>query len=162
MGLRQVARAAIAVFFAVQAASIALTQTLADFYRGKAIDLYINSSVGGGYDLYARIIARHIGRHIPGNPTILPRNMEGGGGIRLANWLYNVGRRDGTAIGAVARAMAFEPLLGNKGGAVRRDQIQLYRQRQRRGQRLRRLVHVGRQDIRGCAEDAARRRLQWR
>jgi tripartite-type tricarboxylate transporter receptor subunit TctC len=115
MGLRQVARAAIAVFFTVQAASIALTQTLADFYRGKTIDLYINSSVGGGYDLYARIIARHIGGHIPGNPTILPRNMEGGGGIRLANWLYNIGRRDGTAIGAVARAMAFEPLLGNKG-----------------------------------------------
>jgi hypothetical protein len=60
MGLRQVARAAIAVFFTVQAASIALTQTLADFYRGKAIDLSINSGVGGGYDLYARMIARHI------------------------------------------------------------------------------------------------------
>jgi tripartite-type tricarboxylate transporter receptor subunit TctC len=115
MALRQVARAAIAILFTVLAASIALTQTVADFYRGKSIDLYINSSVGGGYDLYARIIARHVGKHIPGNPTILPRNMEGSGGVRLANWLYNVGPKDGTVIGAVARAMAFEPLLGNKG-----------------------------------------------
>jgi tripartite-type tricarboxylate transporter receptor subunit TctC len=115
MALRQVARAAIAILFTVLAASIALTQTVADLYRGKSIDLYINSSVGGGYDLYARLIARHVGKHIPGNPTILPRNMEGGGGVRLANWLYNVGPKDGTVIGAVARAMAFEPLLGNKG-----------------------------------------------
>jgi tripartite-type tricarboxylate transporter receptor subunit TctC len=114
MALRQAACAAIAVLFTLLAAPIALTQTVADFYRGKSIDLYINSTVGGGYDLYARIIARHIGKHIAGNPTILPRNMEGGGGMRLANWLYNVGPKDGTVIGAVARAMAFEPLLGNK------------------------------------------------
>ena len=114
MALRQAACAAIAVLFTLLAAPIALTQTVADFYRGKSIDLYINSTVGGGYDLYARIIARHIGKHIAGNPTIVPRNMEGGGGMRLANWLYNVGPKDGTVIGAVARAMAFEPLLGNK------------------------------------------------
>src|SRR6266705_1269432 len=95
-------------------ASNAFAQAQADFYRGKSIDLYINVSVGGGYDLYARMVARHLGKHIPGNPTILPKNMEGGGGMRLANWLYNVGPKDGTAIGAVARAMAFEPLLGNK------------------------------------------------
>jgi tripartite-type tricarboxylate transporter receptor subunit TctC len=93
--------------------SPALAQT--DFYRGKSIDLYINVSVGGGYDLYARMLARHIGKHIPGNPTILPKNMEGGGGMRLANWLANIGPKDGTAIGALARAAAFEPLLGNKG-----------------------------------------------
>src|SRR5262245_23741648 len=95
--------------------SIASAQNPADFYKGKAIDLYINVSVGGGYDLYARMLARHLGKHIPGNPTILPKNMEGGGGMRLANWLYNIGPKDGTAFGAVARAMAFEPLLGNKG-----------------------------------------------
>jgi tripartite-type tricarboxylate transporter receptor subunit TctC len=90
-------------------------QAGADFYRGKSIDLYINVSVGGGYDLYARMVARHLGKHIPGNPTILPKNMEGAGGMRLANWLYNIGPKDGTAIGAVTRATAFEPLLGNKG-----------------------------------------------
>jgi tripartite-type tricarboxylate transporter receptor subunit TctC len=96
-------------------AATAFAQSPAEFYKGKAIDLYVNVSVGGGYDLYARMLARHLGKHMPGNPTILPKNMEGGGGMRLANWLYNVGPKDGTAFGAVARAMAFEPLLGNKG-----------------------------------------------
>src|SRR5215471_8929849 len=85
----------------------------------------------------------------PGNPTILPRNMEGGGRIRLANWLYNVGRRDGTAIGAVARAMAFEPLLGNKGAQYDGTKFN-YIGSTRRGQRLRRLVHVGRKLPRTC------------
>jgi tripartite-type tricarboxylate transporter receptor subunit TctC len=115
MAFGQVGRAAIVLLFTILPASIALAQTVADFYRGKSINLYINVSVGGGYDLYARMVARHIGKHIPGNPTILPKNMEGGGGLRLANWLYNVGERDGTVIGAVTRAMAFEPLLGNRG-----------------------------------------------
>jgi tripartite-type tricarboxylate transporter receptor subunit TctC len=107
--------AAIAVLLTVLPVSNALAQSVADFYRSKSIDLYINVSVGGGYDLYGRMVARHIGKQIPGNPTIVPKNMEGGGGLRLANWLYNVGPKDGTVIGAVTRAMAFEPLLGNKG-----------------------------------------------
>jgi tripartite-type tricarboxylate transporter receptor subunit TctC len=108
-------RVALAAMLAVLPVSAASAQTPAEFYKGKAIDLYINVSVGGGYDLYARMLARHLGRHMPGNPTILPKNMEGGGGMRLANWLANVGPKDGTAFGSVARAMAFEPLLGNKG-----------------------------------------------
>src|SRR5215471_12201746 len=104
----------ITVLFASLSASIAFAQAVADFYRGKSIELDINTSVGGGYDLYARMVARHMGKHIPGNPTILPKNMEGGGGMRLANWLYNVASKDGTVLGALARATAFEPLLGNK------------------------------------------------
>ena len=104
----------ITVLFASLSASIAFAQTVADFYRGKSIELDINTSVGGGYDLYARMVARHMGKHIPGNPTILPKNMEGGGGMRLANWLYNVASKDGTVLGALARATASEPLLGNK------------------------------------------------
>jgi tripartite-type tricarboxylate transporter receptor subunit TctC len=114
MNVGQLARGATIALLALLPVSIASAQSPADFYKGKAIDLYINVSVGGGYDLYARMLARHLGKHIPGNPIILPKNMEGGGGMRLANWLYNVGPKDGTAIGAVARAMAFEPLLGNK------------------------------------------------
>jgi len=113
MALRQAVCGA--ALFAALPASMAYAQGPAEFYRGKTIELYINVSVGGGYDLYARMLARHLGKHIPGHPTILPKNMEGGGGMRLANWLYNVGPKDGTALGAVARAMAFEPLLGNKG-----------------------------------------------
>ena len=91
----------------------AAAQTPAGFYRGKQIEIDINSSVGGGYDLYARLLARHMGKYIPGTPTIVPKNMVGASGLRLANWLYSAAPRDGTVIGAVSRATAFEPLLGN-------------------------------------------------
>jgi tripartite-type tricarboxylate transporter receptor subunit TctC len=89
-------------------------QGVAEFYRGKTVELQIGYSVGGGYDIYARLIARHIGKHIPGSPTVVPKNMEGAGGMRLANWLYSAAPKDGTVFGAVARATAFEPLLGNR------------------------------------------------
>lgn len=90
----------------------ALAQS-APFFQGKQIEIDINSSVGGGYDLYARLLARHMGKYIPGNPAIVPKNMVGASGLRLANWLYSAAPRDGTVIGAVSRATAFEPLLGN-------------------------------------------------
>lgn len=106
---------------AMAATAIALTplpaasaQNAPPFYQGKQIELDINSSVGGGYDLYARLLARHMGKHIAGNPTIVPKNMVGASGLRLANWLASAAPRDGTVIGAVSRATAFEPLLGNK------------------------------------------------
>jgi tripartite-type tricarboxylate transporter receptor subunit TctC len=89
-------------------------QSAADFYKGKTVDLYIGYSVGGAYDLYARQLARHLGKHIPGNPTVLPKNMEGAGSLRLANWLYNVAPKDGSAMGIIGRGTGFDPLLGNK------------------------------------------------
>jgi tripartite-type tricarboxylate transporter receptor subunit TctC len=92
----------------------ARAQSPAEFYKGKNIDLYIGYSVSGGYDLYARLLARHMGRHIPGNPTIVPKNMEGAGSLRLANWLYNVAPKDGTAFGTIGRGTGFDPVLGNK------------------------------------------------
>src|SRR5262245_32607437 len=95
-------------------APIASAQSPADFYKGRNIDLYIGYSVGGAYDLYARVIARHLGKHIPGNPTIVPKNMEGAGSLRLANWIYNVGPKDGTALATIGRGTAFDPLLGSK------------------------------------------------
>src|SRR5437667_9497903 len=107
-------------FFSRLAASLALlpaaavAQSPAEFYKGKTVDLYIAYSVGGGYDLYARLVARHLGKHIPGNPLVVPKTMEGAGGLRLANWLYQAAPRDGTAIGATSRSVAFEPMLGNK------------------------------------------------
>jgi tripartite-type tricarboxylate transporter receptor subunit TctC len=88
-------------------------QSVADFYKGRTVDLYIGYSVGGAYDLYARMIARHIGKHIPGNPTVLPKNMEGAGSLRLANWLYNVAPKDGSAMAIIGRGTGFDPLLGN-------------------------------------------------
>ena len=66
------------------------------------------------------MIARHIGKHIPGNPTVVPKNMEGAGSLRLANWLYNVAPKDGTAFGIIGRGTGFDPLLGNQGRPVRR------------------------------------------
>jgi tripartite-type tricarboxylate transporter receptor subunit TctC len=95
--------------------SMSFAQTPAEFYKGRTVELYIAYSAGGGYDLYARMVARHIGRHIPGNPQVVPKNMEGAGGLRLANWLYSAAPRDGTVIGATSRNIAFEPLIGNKG-----------------------------------------------
>jgi tripartite-type tricarboxylate transporter receptor subunit TctC len=95
-------------------ASPGLTQTPADFYKGKTVDLVIAYSSGGGYDSYARLLARHMGRHIPGNPQVVPRNMPGAGGMRAANWLQSAAPNDGLVFAATSRAMAFEPLLGNK------------------------------------------------
>jgi tripartite-type tricarboxylate transporter receptor subunit TctC len=89
-------------------------QSPAEFYKGKTVELYIAYTAGGGYDLYARLVARHIGKHIPGNPQVVPKNMEGAGGLRLANWLYQGAPQDGTVIGATSRNIAFEPLIGNK------------------------------------------------
>ena len=103
-----------AAAFMVVAVSGARAQSPADFYKGKTVDLYIGYSVGGGYDLYARFLARHMSKHIPGNPTVLPKNMEGAGSLRLANWLYNVAPKDGTAFGAIGRGTSFDTLLGNK------------------------------------------------
>ncbi len=96
------------------ASSRVQAQTPAEFYKGKNLDLYIGYSVGGAYDLYARVISRHIGRFIPGNPTVVPKNMEGAGSLRLANWLYNVAPKDGLALGIFGRGTGFDPLLGNK------------------------------------------------
>src|SRR5712691_8274454 len=89
-------------------------QSPAEFYKGKNIELYIGYSVGGGYDLYARMLAKHMGRHIPGNPMIVPKNMTGAGSLRLTNWLYHVGPKDGTVFGAVGRGTPFDPILGNE------------------------------------------------
>jgi tripartite-type tricarboxylate transporter receptor subunit TctC len=99
---------------ALLTASGAVAQTPAEFFKGKTIELYIAYSAGGGYDLYARMVARHIGKHIPGNPQVVAKNMEGAGGLRLANWLYQAAPQDGTVIGATSRNIAFEPLIGNK------------------------------------------------
>jgi len=107
-------RFATAAMLAICAASAGHAQSPAEFYKGRSVDLYIGYSSGGGYDLYARLLARHMGKYIPGNPTIVPKNMEGAGSLRLANWLYNVAPKDGSAFGLIGRGTGFDPLLGNK------------------------------------------------
>jgi tripartite-type tricarboxylate transporter receptor subunit TctC len=93
--------------------SHAHAQDPASFYKGKTVDLYVGYSAGGGYDIYARALARYMGRFIPGNPTIVPKNMPGAGSLVLANWLYNVASKDGSAFGMIGRGTAFDPLLGS-------------------------------------------------
>jgi tripartite-type tricarboxylate transporter receptor subunit TctC len=87
-------------------------QPVADFYRGKTVTLTVGYSAGGGYDTYARILAHHMGRHIPGQPTIVVQNAPGAGSMRAANTIYNVAPKDGTAFGMFGRGIALEPLIG--------------------------------------------------
>src|SRR5437588_487977 len=104
-------------FIAVSSATDARAEDSPDFYKGKTVSLYVGSTSGGVYDVYARLLARHMGRHIPGNPKILTMNMEGAGGLRLANFLYNAAPKDGTVIGTINRGAPFEPLLGEAAAA---------------------------------------------
>jgi tripartite-type tricarboxylate transporter receptor subunit TctC len=82
-------------------------------FKASAVSLYMPSGIGGGYDLYGRLAARHLGRFLPGNPVLLPKNMQGAGGIVLANYLYNVAPKDGSAVAILQGGTAFEPLYGN-------------------------------------------------
>jgi hypothetical protein len=107
------------------------------FYVGKTIELLIGFSSGGGYDLYGRTLARYLGRHIPGNPQIVPQNMPGAGSLKLVNYLYNVAPKDGTAIGIFAPGIIAEPLLGHDrhrlagGHAEQTDRHRRFRRRRR-------------------------------
>ena len=111
---RKIQNAAFAAGLVMLPLSLACAQTPAEFYKGRNVDLYVGYSAGGGYDIYARVLARHMGKHIPGNPTVVPKNMEGAGSLRLANWLYNVAAKDGSVFGTIGRGTPFDPLLGNK------------------------------------------------
>ncbi len=101
-----------AVALAASLPAIAHADPVADFYRGKNVTLLIGYSSGGGYDAYGRVLARHLGKHIPGHPAIIPQNMPGAGSLRAANFLYNVAPKDGTTIGHFSRGLAMEPLIG--------------------------------------------------
>jgi len=85
-----------------------------DFYKGKSVTLVVSSSPGGGYDIMARMIAKYLGRHIPGNPRIVVSNMPGAGGIVAMNYFYRNAPKDGTFIGGMQNNTPFEPLLGTK------------------------------------------------
>ena len=93
----------------------ARADSVEEFYRGKTVSLIIGYGPGGGYDGYARLLARHMGRHIPGNPTIVPKNMPGAGSLVAANYLYNVAPADGTEFGIFGRGIAMAPLLDGEG-----------------------------------------------
>jgi tripartite-type tricarboxylate transporter receptor subunit TctC len=87
---------------------------VADFYKGKVITLTVSASAGGGYDTLARTVARFLGKHVPGQPVVIVRNMAGAGGMAATNFLYGTADKDGSHIGLLQNNAAFEPLLGAK------------------------------------------------
>ncbi len=110
---KKLATAAATAMCALQALTAASNaDPIADFYRGRQLNLIIAHEVATGYDIYARLLARHIGRHIPGNPTIVPQNMLGASGINGANLLFNISAKDGSAFGTFAHTVPLDPLIG--------------------------------------------------
>jgi len=112
-------RTATLVALLLVTAAPAVGQLAENFYRGKTISLLIGIQAGGAYDSYARLLARHLGRHIPGEPTVVPQNMPGAASLVLANYLYTAAPRDGLVVGAVQRGMPLNPLysVGGSSGA---------------------------------------------
>src|SRR6202049_4116469 len=90
-------------------------QTVEEFYKSHPITMLVGSGAGGGYDVYARIFARHFADHIPGHPNIIAKNLPAAAGLAAASTLYNGAERDGSVIGAFTNGAAMDPLFGNPG-----------------------------------------------
>ena len=106
------------LFASLALASPACADSVADFYRGRTMTVIIGYGPGGGYDLFARLLARHLGRYIPGNPTVVVQNMPGAGSLRATNFLYTAAPRDGSVIGGFARDMPLLAILRANAAAV--------------------------------------------
>ena len=123
--MTRAAYSSVAVFWAMLLfLPAAHAETVADYYRGKTIELAIAGAPAGGYDVAARTLANHYSRHIPGNPTVIVKNMPGAAGLVVANYLYNVAKRDGTVIGMPTSNVPIEPrlkLLSPDGSNVKFD-----------------------------------------
>ena len=132
-------------------------QSVEEFYKGKTINLVIGFSVGGGYDLYARHLARHMGKHIPGNPTIVPQNMAGAGSLRAANFIYTAAPKDGTAFGTFARTTGINPLL-ESGATFDGTKFSWLGSVTDDVSALRHLAHLAGEDLEGFPEEAGHAR----
>jgi tripartite-type tricarboxylate transporter receptor subunit TctC len=106
--------ALIGLCMAVGAAAPAFAQSVEQFYHGNQLVLLVGHAAGGGYDLYSRVLSHHIGKHIPGNPTVVVKTMPGAGGLKMITHLYSVAPQDGSTFGISDRGYVLEPLLGNK------------------------------------------------
>ncbi len=104
---------AMGAVIALASAVPAHAQSVEDFYRNRAITILVGFTAGGGYDLYARLLGRHMGRHVPGNPTIVVQNMPGAGSLKATQFVYSVAPKDGTVLATVSRGMVTEPLLND-------------------------------------------------
>jgi tripartite-type tricarboxylate transporter receptor subunit TctC len=101
----------------------AKADSIADFYKGKRLQMLIGSGPGGGYDTYARLVARHYGRLIPGNPTFIAKNMDGAGSIVVMNFVANVAPKDGTIIASLQRNLALVQIMGQKGPKFKAQEV---------------------------------------
>ena len=110
MGMLRIAAAAVVLALA---GAPAQADGVADFYKGKVVNLVVGYGSGGGYDVYGRLVATHLGKYIPGNPTVVIQNMPGAGSLRSVNYLYNTAPKDGTTIATFARDMPLLGLIGN-------------------------------------------------
>lgn len=110
---------ALSVLTVIAAIALAARACAAEtpFYAGKTLRILVGFGPGGGYDLYARELARHLGRHLDGHPSVMVQNMAGAGSLKAVNFLYNAAPRDGTTIATFARGIVFEPLIGHLEGA---------------------------------------------
>lgn len=116
MKLQAITRRALAGTLIAGASVVGATaDPVADFYRGKTVNVYIGVGAGGEYDIQARLVARHIGKHIPGNPSVVAQNMTGAGGLKMTNFLYAVAPRDGTSIGMIANQFPALQAIGATG-----------------------------------------------
>ena len=88
-------------------------QPVEEFYRGKTVTVLVGFTAGGGYDVYARLLGRHIGRHIPGNPSVVVQNMPGAGSLKATQYVYGIAAKDGLTLATVSRGMATDPLLND-------------------------------------------------
>jgi tripartite-type tricarboxylate transporter receptor subunit TctC len=102
----------------ISAALLIRPADAADFYAGKTIELTVGADAGGGYDIYARTLARHMGRYIPGHPSIIVRNMPGAGSGRAAGYISTLAPKDGTSLAAIMPGAIMDPLLADRGAAL--------------------------------------------
>jgi tripartite-type tricarboxylate transporter receptor subunit TctC len=103
----------ILIILAILAAGGANAQPLEQFFARRSITIVIGYTAGGSYDLYGRVVARHLGKHIPGQPTVIAQNMPGAGSLKAANYLYEVAPKDGTTLGVIVESAALEQALAN-------------------------------------------------
>jgi len=121
--VRRLRRCLIGVAMLAASITAAAADEVADFYKGKTFSIVVGHEVGTGFDLYSRVLARHLGDHIPGHPNVVVQNMVGASGVTPANWLYNVAPKDGSVIMTFVHTAALEPIFGN--GAARFDAAKL-------------------------------------
>jgi tripartite-type tricarboxylate transporter receptor subunit TctC len=117
--LRAIAGGLFAGFLGLALAGGAVrADAVADFYKGKTVKIIVGFGVGGGYDIYGRLAAEHLGRFIPGNPAVIVENMPGGGGVRAAAFLHGVAPKDGTVLTVIVQSIAFDSVLGELPGKI--------------------------------------------